>query len=75
MYMASLKIAASQASNTKIKHLMLKVKWIQGLIKKGKIKLTYVETKKNTSDIFTKALERPLFETHREKMMPTKSTN
>ena len=49
-----------------VKHLSIKVKFLQECVQKGIVVLGYISTEKNPTDILTKQTAGPLFEIHRE---------
>ena len=51
------------------RHVALRYAVINDWQAKGEIKLVKVDTTKNTADLFTKGLQRVLFERHVDKMM------
>ena len=59
---SAVKLASNTVQHSKIKHVMLKIRFIQEKIANNKVSITYVRTDDNIADLMTKALPRPKFE-------------
>jgi hypothetical protein len=62
-------VANSGKLSRRTKHIDVRAHHIRSMISDGKIVLEHVDTKLNTADVFTKALARPLFTTHAQKIV------
>ena len=52
----------------KVRHLAIKELWLQEEVKQKRLKITYVSTDLNVSDMFTKSLPKPRFEALRDRL-------
>jgi len=65
-------MAEQSITNKRTKHINLRYHYVREEIQEFKnFDLDYIDTKNNTSDIFTKPLDRGLFEKHRDTLMST----
>lgn len=53
----------------KAKHIELRYHIVRDLVDREIVDVARVPTKENTADLFTKPLERPLFEKHRDRLL------
>ena len=58
---SSIMIAYNPVQHAKTKHIEIRHHFIQDHVEKGDIDLSYVSTKYQLADIFTKALDEPRF--------------
>jgi hypothetical protein len=65
---AAIKVLKTERNLDRTKHIIVKIRFIREIIEKEEIEIEYVRTDENVSDIFTKALGRPTFVRHREKL-------
>ena len=65
---ATIAQATNEASTERNKHMDLRLKFIQELVREKKIQISYVSTKEQAADIFTKALAKPAFEENLKKL-------
>ncbi len=69
---AAIQIAEDNCSKTNIRHVMLKVRFIQEQMIASKVVLKSVRTWANRADLFTKGLEKTAFQGHVKALMLTK---
>jgi hypothetical protein len=63
-------MAEQSVTNKRTKHINLRYHYVREEISEFKnFEMEYVATKANTSDIFTKPLDKGLFEVHRDTLM------
>jgi hypothetical protein len=63
-------MAEQSVTNKRTKHINLRYHYVREEISEFKnFEMEYIPTKENTSDIFTKPLDRTLFEHHRKTLM------
>ena len=65
---AAIRIAEATCMHSKVKHALLKVRFLQELIKEHKLRVEHIPTLKNPADAYTKALPRPKFESMRDQL-------
>jgi hypothetical protein len=66
-------MAEQSVTNKRTKHINLRYHYVREEIQEFKnFDLVHIDTKNNTSDIFTKPLDKGLFERHRKTLMSTK---
>ena len=58
---SAIKIAYNPVQHSKTKHIEIRHHFIRDHVEKGDIDLSYVSTKDQLADIFTKALDEPRF--------------
>ena len=65
---ACISIAENPAQHARTKHIDVRYHFVRERIERREIRLEYVKTNDNTADVFTKGLERELFNMHRRGM-------
>ena len=62
---SSIKIARNPVFHSKTKHIIVHYHFIQEKLESGEIRITYISTREQVADLFTKPLGRLLFEKSR----------
>ena len=60
---AAKQLAENAVNHERSKHIDIRYHFIRQIVASGKIQLYYVDTKKNVSDLLTKATSRKVFST------------
>ena len=66
---AAVNITNNDVDHNRTKHIEIRHMYVRSEIKTGKIKIQWVRTEQQTADIFTKALQGPIFTTHRDNLV------
>ena len=72
---SAIKIAYNPVQHSKTKHIEIRHHFIRDHVEKGDIGLSYVSTKDQLADIFTKALDEPMFRALRNELIVIDSSN
>ena len=72
---SAIKIAYNPMQHSKMKHFDIRHHFIWDHVEKGDIELSYVSTKDQLADIFTKALDEPRFQAMRNELNVIDSSN
>ena len=66
---AAVNITNNDVDHNRTKHIEIRHMYVRSEIKTGKIKIQWLRTEQQTADIFTKALQGPIFTTHRDNLI------
>jgi hypothetical protein len=72
---SAIKISYNPVQHSKTKHIEIRHHFIRDHVEKGDIYLSYVSTKNQLADIFTKALDEPRFRALRNELNVIDSSN
>ena len=62
-------LAENNSTSQRTRHIDICYKWMTEFIEEGEIEVTFVKTKDNDADIFTKNVQGDINDVHIEKMM------